>query len=406
VSSLSVLCITNDPGDQVAAILAPLRPVADEIVIAADTRVTDEQLAIYAAACDRLVLYAFAPPFERAAAWVHGQCRGDWILRIDGDELLPPRLIARLPDLIARRDRVQYWLPRRWSFPDADHWLDERPWHPDHQLRLVRNDPATLSFPGVLHSSALPRKPFELVDDPMYHLNLLLHSRTEREVKSADYDSMRPGLVAPGGGPQNLYYEPERWAEHAPSVTHPNDAQHIRAVLSPRPAPTATVERSALMMGGRTVVDACWDARALLPEDYVATIRPLEAHLRLAPGAEDMLAIRITNRGTTTWPGGLVRQPAIRLGHRWLAPDGSVLVTNTHRSGLPCALGPDESVIAWLSVLVPARRGHYLIEIDLVHENVRWFNSCVRLPVRVHERSSRVEPTVKTEQPHVGDAPA
>ena len=50
----------------------------------------------------------------------------------------------------------------------------------DHQLRLVRNDPATLSFPGVMHSSAVPTAPFELLEEPMYHLDLLLRMRAER----------------------------------------------------------------------------------------------------------------------------------------------------------------------------------------------------------------------------------
>ena len=148
MSSLSVLCITRDPGARVAALLAPLRDIASEIVVVADSRVDDGVLAQYATASDRLLRYDFAAPVERPYAWAHAQCRGEWILRIDGDELLSPELIDRIPALLARRDRIQYWLPRRWCYPDAGHWLDEKPWAPDHQARLVRNDPATLAFPG------------------------------------------------------------------------------------------------------------------------------------------------------------------------------------------------------------------------------------------------------------------
>ena len=38
MSSLSVLCPTRDPGPQVRAALEPLREVADEILIAVDSR--------------------------------------------------------------------------------------------------------------------------------------------------------------------------------------------------------------------------------------------------------------------------------------------------------------------------------------------------------------------------------
>jgi hypothetical protein len=390
VSSLSVLCITADPGAQVAAVLTPLRDVADEVVIAADSRVSDGDLAVYAAACDRLLLYEFAVPVERPYAWAHDRCESDWVLRIDGDEVLSPALIARLPDLIARRDRLQYWLPRRWCHPDAGHWLAERPWRHDHQLRLVRNDPATLSFPGLMHSAAVPTAPFELLEEPMYHLDLLLRTRAERERKAAEYEALRPGLVAAGGGPQNLFYVPERWARQRPATTPPQDAEHIRRVLEPRDAPSVPVVRAGLPVGTRADIDARWDGRGLSDDDYAATLRPLDAEVHLAPAEPDTVLVAVTNRGTTTWPGGLERDPAVRLGHRWLRPDGEPLGGDTPRSGLPSAVLPGETVIAPLTVVAPSPPGAYRLEIDVVHEAVRWFGAAVSLPVDVRPRAPRV----------------
>jgi hypothetical protein len=389
MSTLSVLCITADPGAQVAAVLSPLRGVADEVVTAADSRVSDEDLAIYAAACDRLVLYEFEAPVERPYAWAHDRCDGEWVLRLDGDELLSPALIARLPELIERRDRLQYWLPRRWCHPDAGHWLGERPWRHDHQLRLVRNDPATLSFPGVMHSSAVPTAPFELLEEPMYHLDLLLRTRAEREDKAARYEALRPGLVASGGGPQNLFYVPERWARERPAVTPPDDAERIRAVLEPRGAEAARVVRGSLPLGTRAAVDEHWDGRVLSDLDHAATLRLLDDEVALAPSEPDTVLVAVTNRGTTTWPGGLLREPSVRLGHRWLRPDGTLIDDDTPRSGLPCPIAPGETVIAPLSVVAPGGEGAYVLEIDVVHEAVRWFGATVSLPVVVRPRSPR-----------------
>ena len=114
--ALSVCCLTGDPGPRVAALLAPLREVADEIVVAADSRAGQDDLDAYAAACDRLLRIEYQL-YERHLAWLHAQCRGDWILRIDGDECSRRRWWRQLPELIRRRDVHQYVMPRRWLYP-------------------------------------------------------------------------------------------------------------------------------------------------------------------------------------------------------------------------------------------------------------------------------------------------
>jgi hypothetical protein len=144
--SLSVCCLTGDPGPRVTAVLAPLRAVADEIVIAADARADQKRLEQYAAAADRLLRVEFSY-LERHLAWLHKQCSGDWIFRIDADEVASPSLVERLPELIADCGVQQYWFPRRWLYPEESHWLEEVPWWPDYQNRLVRNDGTVFTTP-------------------------------------------------------------------------------------------------------------------------------------------------------------------------------------------------------------------------------------------------------------------
>ncbi|MGH2905090.1 MAG: hypothetical protein ACRDK7_16120 [Solirubrobacteraceae bacterium] len=111
--TLSVCCFTHDPGARVAAIMRQLRPVADEIVIAVDSRLDAQLLGRFADVADRLLRYEFVDSTEQAAPWIATQCTGDWILRIAGDEVLCPGLIERLPELTSARDVFQYWLPCR-----------------------------------------------------------------------------------------------------------------------------------------------------------------------------------------------------------------------------------------------------------------------------------------------------
>ena len=107
--SLSVCLIASAPAARVAALLEPVRELADEIVIAADSRGDAATLAGYAALADRCfrLEYRF---YERHLGWLHEQCSGDWILRLDDDEVLSAAFVARLPALLAARDVRQYWM--------------------------------------------------------------------------------------------------------------------------------------------------------------------------------------------------------------------------------------------------------------------------------------------------------
>ena len=76
------------------------------------------------------------------------ECRGEWVLTVDDDEIPSRALLDSLPELIQARDVTHYWLPRRWLYPTADRYLDAPAWRPDYQPRLVLNDPRVDLVPG------------------------------------------------------------------------------------------------------------------------------------------------------------------------------------------------------------------------------------------------------------------
>jgi hypothetical protein len=195
--SLSICMITADPPRQVAAALEPVRPLAEEVLIAADSRVDERTLAHYGALCDRLFRIEYVHS-ERHLAWMYSQCRGDWILRLDGDEIPSRALVRRLPELICARAVQQYWIRRAWLHPDATHVLDCAPWSEDFVNRLTRND-GTVRIRGEQHTDVDPVTPREYVEEPLYHLDLLASSRQQRLDKAVHYEALRPGLRAAGG---------------------------------------------------------------------------------------------------------------------------------------------------------------------------------------------------------------
>ena len=76
--------------------------------------------------------------------------------------------------------------------------LDESPWAPDYQLRLVRNDPALLWFPGVTHWPIEAVGPDRNFYAPLYHTDLLLNPVERRREKSSRYERIEPGKPVEG----------------------------------------------------------------------------------------------------------------------------------------------------------------------------------------------------------------
>jgi hypothetical protein len=378
---LSVLCITDFPAAQVLAMLAQLRPIADEIVLAIDSRLGEAKTAEYAAAADRLIRYEYCGAMERALAWAHAQCHGDWILRIDGDEVASPALISAIPQMIASGRVLQYHIPRPWIFPDAGHWLNELPWYPDYQIRLVRNDD-TLWFQGLTHSGATATMPARYLEEPIYHLNLLMLTREEREKRMKRiYQPHSEGIFAPGGGSVNRFYFPERFSRMAPSAVPPPDRAAIENVLGAVEVPRARC--GPIPLASQAEIDRWWNSRTPSPGAYHAVLEPLERDHRMTVGEGRVIHLRITNLGNETWPWGYSQLPQIRVSYHWLYPDGTPLVPEGLRTAFPCTVRPGEQVIVAAGVMAPEVPGEFILEYDLVHELVRWFDCPLRVNMRV-----------------------
>ncbi|HEX5924318.1 MAG TPA: hypothetical protein VFY45_10845, partial [Baekduia sp.] len=133
--------VSGAPAHRVAAVLAPLGDLVDEVILAQDrASESAEPEASYAGVADVLVHIPFGPPgIERTLPWLHRQCSGRWILRLDDDEIPSADLAASLAATMADDRFSHLWIPRRWLYGAPDRALDGRPWWPDFQLRMVRN---------------------------------------------------------------------------------------------------------------------------------------------------------------------------------------------------------------------------------------------------------------------------
>ena len=372
--SLSVCCLTHGRSPiRLAAILRLLRPVADEIVVALDDTAR-ESASMLAGVVDRTLLFSHAEPGDRPIAWLCRECRGDWIFNIDDDEIPSATLLLELPLLIGRRDVTHCWVARRWLYPDVTTYLDEPPWNNEYQLRLFQADDRFLRFTDQFHRPVACGGPMRFVEAPLWHLDTALGSRSERERKALRYERVRRGMRIGALSHNTGIYLPELRGDPAIQPVPPGELKSIERIL-----------RADAPGGGRTpieepapwAVDREWPGEPHPGSLYESAITLLTHRPRFVAAVQQTIDVRIENLGECVWRFG---DDSITIGTRW---DESI---EGIRTSLPADVKPGESAVVPVHVLPPVESGRRVLEIDLVHEHVRWFDRALKLDVDVSRR--------------------
>lgn len=376
--TLSLCIMARKPAPRVRAILEQFRPVVDEIVLAADRSGDPGILEQCADLADKR--FAFDPaPLNRRIGWLHAQCDEDWILRFDDDEAPSRKLLDSLPELISRREPMQYGMPRRWLFGSTASWISQWPWTPDYQFRLVRNAPGAWRFPAQLHTPLEVLGELSLVDVPLYHSELLLAGVEERRAKRADYEARRPD-VRNGQFPTNGYYTPEDFGPLTTEATPPEDLELIEAVDAGSRRPQEAPPLAPVQAVDAVEAEVFNASREVSPGAYrsrVDVVRPLNG---TRPGSTTELEVDVTNLGDEPWTWGEY-PPFFRLGYSWRTSDGDEV--SHGRAFFTETVQPGKTTRVVARLEAPAEAGSYILRLDVVHENVRWFEQPTELEVEV-----------------------
>jgi hypothetical protein len=386
---LSCCLLVNTPPGRVAATLAPLRALDCEVVLAVDDRAPGDWVEGYRQIADRVIVVPFPGVFSRLYAWLAGECAGRWILQLDHDEVPSHAFAAELEQTIARGGITQGWVRRRWLYPDRGHYLAQWPWRPDYLPRLLRNDPAVLRFPALVHAVVSAEGARRYLREPLYHADLLLADVAARERKCATYEAQLPGLVIDGRSINESYYLPERRKNVRVLPVPQADASLVADFLDARPAPATRREPAVVERRTLAEVTRRDESRVLGEDTYRARVELLEDRPSLVCGEWRVLDVEVHNLGSEHWPGGMVAHPQIRLAYRWLGAGGEP-VEEGMRTRIGAALPPGASTIVPLEMLGPPSPGARAIEIDLVHEHVRWFGCGVRATVEIRKPSGKL----------------
>lgn len=394
MTTLSVCTFTNDPLAAVATSLGAFRDVADEIVAVVDADAPTNGLDALDAVCDRVVIAPFIWPLEANLAWLEDRCSGDWVLRVDGDEVPSAALLRRLADRSWADDVTHAFVTRRWLIGDTSTMLDQAPWWIDPQCRLVRRGVVDwAATASEVHGVPVIPGPSRLLVEPVYHLDLIVTSHVDRLDRARRYETANPGLLTEGGRPQNVaYYLPE---------AH-------RATLVTTPVPSE--DRDLLDAVARGFTETGAVAHVRVPEVSRVDPRPSRntvglsfhtpAATRHVEGSRATMTVTVTNRSDHTWSRS-DRSP-VQIGARILNAVGAPVAPETRR-GLPGRVRPGQSETVDLHIGPMPGPGSYHVSIGALREGVAWFEPTLDVPVEVTRRPRILLSSGISPDRHLGD---
>lgn len=189
--TLSILAFTK--GDAFAArFLSQFRALANdlssEFVIAGDgTR----GMALAQQYADRAIPVETIGIQESHIAIVAGECRGDWILKLDDDESLSPAMRDWLQAREWERGEEKgFGFPYAWLWGDARHFITTPPFWTDAHVRLLKKEIAQTWGTGMHAGNPMTARTI-----PVAHLHhkFLVKSLDERKEVARRYDALLDG---------------------------------------------------------------------------------------------------------------------------------------------------------------------------------------------------------------------
>jgi polysaccharide pyruvyl transferase WcaK-like protein len=369
-------------------VLAPLREVADEIVAVIDELAPDDDLTPLRDIADVAFAAPFTWPLEANLEWLHAQCSGDWVLRLDGDEAVGHELVRCLAGDDWHRGVTHCYLPRRWLVEGGTSWIDVNPWWPDPQLRLVRNRVASIRFGIRPHQMMTVDGPSRVLPAPIYHFDLVEADLQSRRAKARRYERVNPGLRTHGGLAMGAYYTPELMTPRPSTVPVPlEDRVFVDSVLADRPHRVPAPSRAKGVGSAGEGDTAAVAVEVSCPDSMVYAGRAIE------------LTVTVANDGAHTLDP--CAPHPFRVGSQWLDRAGTVVEGESRvEVGV---LRPGERQTVFMIVPVPPIPGEYILSAGALLEGERWLARASDVMVTVVDQPQVVLAAGYSSHRHLGD---
>jgi glycosyltransferase involved in cell wall biosynthesis len=160
---LSIIIITKNEETHIAKCLASVQ-WADEIIVL-DSGSTDETVSI----CKQFTQHVFEADWKGFGIQkqrVLNKAKGDWVLSIDADEIITPKLRAEIKVAMQSSEFNGYKIPFLSSYCGKN--IKHSGWYPDYHLRLFRREAGEFSN-DVVHEKVYVNGKIGVLKSPVLH---------------------------------------------------------------------------------------------------------------------------------------------------------------------------------------------------------------------------------------------
>ncbi len=343
MSTLTAAVATFNGAERLPRLLDQLTMLADEVLVLVDSRTSDDSAEIARSFTEHVIPFEHDREFFNMYRVGLAAGTGDWGLHLGDDETLSPEWTrAAVNELMAAKDVSHYLTPIRWLIPPGDRYLRNGPWHPFFAPRLFRNTGSIAYVGGRLHDNFhFLGERCALANMFIYHWDLAIRSRKEREVKVQRYREVDNEY------PCAEYYLYEDWYHES----------------EPLPVDRPTLRRAA----SHTVIPST--------SAFCIDVRIVEAPERMAAGELYAATIEVTNRSNRVLRATSVGawESPLYVANHWLDARGDVEELGSRQTPLPGTIPRLGTRRFLLALRAPAEPGRHTLQFDFVEQNVAWF---------------------------------
>ena len=358
LSNVSAAVLTRDSSEFLPVLLETLARVFSEVVVGVDTNSSDDTYRV----ADRYAtkLLRIDNPggiVETAIEQLASQCSNPWVLRMDDDELLSPRLIEFAHEYITSLNVTAVGIHRKWCRVNLATSNLEYALSPsygfDWQWRLFRKDKVkfdkTVHSPGIKFATSTKGP----LDAFILHLVWVYRDLEQRWAKVLYYEGIKRG----SGHPDYYLYEqlPPNKIEFLPLYLP--DLDDVAQRLVP------FQQRTDLRSTTFSTPDPIHLDVSLESATNVLSLRPLE---------RVRIPIILTKHSGRALCSNAPH--SVLVSYHWYhANSGQCVVHDGLRTVLPQTVYPNETISLSVDVVAPVESSKYDLALTLVREGHYWF---------------------------------
>lgn len=202
---LSIAIATYNEQNNLARCLSSVSDMADEIVLV-DGGSSDKTLEIAKTYHAKIIRTDNPPIFHINKQKALDGCRGDWILQLDADEVVPPDLAKEIVTIIKQQTTKNqqlngYYIPRKNYF--WGHFMKKGGQYPDYVIRLFRRGKGRFPAKSVHEQIAIEGEVGHLTN-PMLHYSYM--TRRDYWKKSDSYTTLTAREYQKEGVPKDAFH--------------------------------------------------------------------------------------------------------------------------------------------------------------------------------------------------------